>query len=194
MEAFEAFVALTLEAEDLVVSEAVKHPVKLQTARASHPEYQKHWYEVDLVGARADRLVLASVKSFFGSSGVKGLEVQGRGKNARGNANYKLLNRPEIRETVVGGLAARFGYTLNQVQLRLYVGAWANAKTGKDEQLTREWCAKQAVGAGSIQVYDLKDVVPVARQLAKSKTYRNNPALVAIKVLDAAGALMPEPL
>lgn len=189
MEAFEAFVALTLEAEDLVVSEAVKHPVKLQTARASHPEHQTHWYEVDLVGARADRLVLASVKSFFGSSGVRGLEVQGEGKNARGNANYKLLNRPEIRDAVVTGLADRFGYALEQVQLRLCVGAWANAKTGKDEQLTRDWCAKQTVGAGPIQVYDLKDVVPVARHLAKSKTYRNNPALVAIKVLDAAGVL-----
>lgn len=57
MEAFESFVALALEAEELVVSEALKFPVTRQTPSG----LQTHGYEVDLVGARADRLVLASV-------------------------------------------------------------------------------------------------------------------------------------
>lgn len=58
MEAFESFVALALETEGLVVSEALKFPVTRQTPSG----LQTHGYEVDLVGARADRLVLASVK------------------------------------------------------------------------------------------------------------------------------------
>ena len=70
MEAFESFVALALEAERLVVSEAIKFPVTRPVAKAARHEIQTHGYEVNLVGARADRLVLATVKSFFGSRGV----------------------------------------------------------------------------------------------------------------------------
>lgn len=62
MESFEQFVALALEAEGFVVSEAIKFPVRRQTRKLSHSEVQTHGYEVDLVGARADRLVLATVK------------------------------------------------------------------------------------------------------------------------------------
>jgi hypothetical protein len=62
VEAFESFVAVALEAEGLVVSSAVKFPVRLQTRRVDRVEIQTHGYEVDLVGARADRLVLATVK------------------------------------------------------------------------------------------------------------------------------------
>src|SRR5690349_13390541 len=59
-----------MESDGLVVSEAVKFPVTRQTGKTSHKEVQTHGYEVDLIGARADRLVLATVKSFFGSRGV----------------------------------------------------------------------------------------------------------------------------
>jgi hypothetical protein len=54
----------------LVVSEAVKFPVTRLTAKAIYAETQTHGFEVDLVGARHDKLVLATVKSFFGSRGV----------------------------------------------------------------------------------------------------------------------------
>jgi len=37
----------------------------------------------------------------------------------------------------------------------------------------------------------LKDIIATARQVALSKTYRDNPALVAMKVMDAAGMLIP---
>jgi hypothetical protein len=73
MEAFESFVALALETEDLVVSEAQKFNFKRQTSSG----LQTHGYEVDLVGARADRLVLASVKSYFGSRGVAADHLMG---------------------------------------------------------------------------------------------------------------------
>ena len=69
METFESFVALALEDEGLVVSESVKFPVRVPTRRRDHAEEQTHGYEVDLVGACAERLVLASVKSYLGSRG-----------------------------------------------------------------------------------------------------------------------------
>lgn len=67
VEAFEQFVALALETEGLVVSGALKFPVKVRTTKAAYEEWQTQGFEVDLVGARSDRLVLATVKSFFGS-------------------------------------------------------------------------------------------------------------------------------
>jgi hypothetical protein len=83
MESFEQFVAVAMEAEGLIVSEAVKFPVRRQTRKALHDEVQTHGYEVDLVGARADRLVLATVKSFLGSRGVVADHVMGTGGDRR---------------------------------------------------------------------------------------------------------------
>jgi hypothetical protein len=39
-----------------------------------------HGYEVDLLGARADLLVFATVKSFFGSLGVEAKDVNLTGR------------------------------------------------------------------------------------------------------------------
>lgn len=77
VESFEQFVAVALEYEGLVVSEAVKFPVQRITEKRGYEERQTHGYEVDLIGARADRLVLATVKSFLGSRGVVSEHVMG---------------------------------------------------------------------------------------------------------------------
>ena len=79
MESFEQFVAVAMEAEGLIISEAVKFPVQRQTRKLAHDEIQTHGYEVDLIGARGDRLVLATVKSFLGSRGVVAEHVMGTG-------------------------------------------------------------------------------------------------------------------
>ena len=89
MEAYESFAALAMETEGLVVSEAIKFPVKRQTGKVNYAEFQTHGFEVDLVGARRDKLVLATVKSFFGSAGVQGHEVTGE----RNGGGYALLTR-----------------------------------------------------------------------------------------------------
>jgi len=125
MESFEQFVAVAMEAEGLVVSEAVKFPVQRQTKKASHREVQTHGYEVDLIGARADKLVLATVKSFFGSTGAVAAHVMGTATNDRFNRLYVLLNDPVIRSGVVSAAAKRYGYSESNVQLRLYVGRFA---------------------------------------------------------------------
>lgn len=149
---------------------------------------QIHGYEVDLVGARADRLVLASVKSFFGSRGVVADHVTGDVTNPALSKRYALLNNPAVRDTVVQGAAARFGYSMAKVELRLYVGKFAG-KALTDETRVREWCSRQHVGGGPIKVIGVKDVVAQVRAVAASKQYRDNAPLVAMKVLEAAGAL-----
>jgi hypothetical protein len=83
MEAFETFVALALEEDGFIVSPAVKFPVRRRVRKTSRPEFQEHGYEVDLVAARADRLVLATVKSFFGSRGVTAEAVTGETSEER---------------------------------------------------------------------------------------------------------------
>ncbi len=185
MEAFESFVALALETEGLVVSEALKFPVTQQTTSG----LQTHGYEVDLVGARADRLVLASVKSFFGSAGVHADHVAGTAAKPAFNKRYALLNNPVVRETVIERAAERFGYPVTQVEMRLYVGKFAGAKTGAHAKRIHAWCAAQRVGAGPIKVVGVSEVVAQVRDVAAAKQYRDNAALVAMKVLEAAGAL-----
>jgi hypothetical protein len=183
VEAFEQFVALAMEAEGFVVSEALKFPVRRQTKKTAYPEFQLHGYEVDLVGARADRLVLASVKSFFGSTGVKASDIFGGGKNA---ALYKMLNEPDIRDGLVEGAAARFGYATDQVEMRFYVGKFQNTTS---EHAVRAWADTQRVGGGPLRVFGAADVVGTVRKVAGSKTYRDNAVLATLKVLDATGQL-----
>jgi hypothetical protein len=195
VEAFESFVALTMEADTedgrLIVSEAIKFPVIRQTAKTSRVEIQTHGFEVDLVGARRDRLVLATVKSFFGSRGVVAEHVIGNSQTKRFNSLYALINDPVVRDAVIDGASKRYGYPIDQIELRLYVGKFAGSKMAEHERLIREWAATQIVGAGPIRVFGLQDIIATARQVASSKTYRDNPALVAMKVMDAAGMLIP---
>lgn len=188
MEAFESFVALAMETEGLVVSSAVKIPVTRQTAKAMHPETQTHGFEVDLIGANAERLVLASVKSFFGSRGVVAEHVDGTagGSSAR---RYAMLNDPDVREQVLAGACERYGYEPGQVQMRLYVGRFAAPTTGLNEQRVRDWASATVAGGGPIAVIGVDDVVERVRKVAASKQYRDDPVLVALKVLEAAGQL-----
>ncbi len=190
MESFEQFVAVAMEAEGLIVSEAVKFPVQRKTQKLVHDEIQTHGYEVDLIGARADRLVLATVKSFFGSRGVVADHVRGTGGDQRARNLYLLLNDPTIRDGVVAAASERYGYRQDQVTLRLYVGRFAAPTKGTHERAIREWASTQHVGSGPIEVYGLGDVTEAVRTAAASKTYRDNPVLVTMKVLDAAGLLV----
>jgi hypothetical protein len=188
VESFEQFCAVALEHEGLVVSEAVKFPVTRQTKKTT-PEIQTHGYEVDLVGARADQLVLATVKSYFGSHGVHSDHVKGVGGSVTQRSRYKLLNDPFIRTEVVKQAAKRYGYRVRDVRLRLYVGRFAGRAAGAHEAEIRRWAKSQRVGGGPIEVFSLDDVVDSVRQVASSTTYRNNPVLVTMKVLNEAGLL-----
>jgi hypothetical protein len=177
MEAFESFVALSMQSEGLVVAGATKFKLKLQTRRQDRVEMQVHGYEVDLVGARKDKLVLATVKSFFGSDGVRAPEVTGEAENSSG---YKLLNRLEVRNGVVAEAARLYGYQENQIEMRLYAGKF---KSPIHEEAVRAWCKTQVVGSGPIQVFSVDQIVDSVLAQAESNTYQDNPVLVALKVL-----------
>jgi len=183
MEAFEQFVALAMEDEGLVVSSALKFPVRRLTRKQNYEEWQTHGYEVDLVGANSEKLVLATVKSFFGSRGVVSEHVIGE----KGNTSwYAMLNQTDIRDGVVRGACERFGYDEQQVEMRLYVGRFAG---GGHETRIRDWAASQKIGGCPLQVIGADAVVERVRQVAQSKQYRDNPVLATMKVLAATGAL-----
>ncbi|MFJ4074788.1 hypothetical protein [Curtobacterium sp. NPDC089991] len=183
VEAFEQFVALAMEGEGLVVSGALKFPVRLQTRKAAYAEFQTHGFEVDLVGARHDRLVLATVKSFFGSRGVVADEVTGA--HPTNSGRYAMLNNLAVRTALVQGAANRFGFDEPDVELRLYVGRFASGH----EERVRSWCAAQELPSGPIRVVGAGEVVTHVRDIARAKQYRDNPVLAALKVLEATGSL-----
>lgn len=189
MEAYESFVALAMETEGLVVSEAVKFPVKRQTKKVEYAEFQTHGFEVDLVGARRNKLVLSTVKSFFGSAGVQAHEVTGQ----RNGGGYALLNDPDVQHQVLHGACERYGYESVQVEFRLYVGKFAGKASRLHEPIIRKWCSEQVAGGGPIVVFDAHDVALKVRSVAESKSYRDNPAIVAMKVLAEADMLSPLP-
>jgi hypothetical protein len=186
VEAFESFVALTMEAEGLVVSEAVKFPVKV--AVPSREGFQTHGFEVDLVGANSRKLVLASVKSFLGSRGVAAEYVTGTSTNQTANRRYAMFNNKTVLQGVIDGACDRYGYKPKQLELRLYAGKFAD-KHGRHREQIANYLSGLDIGGGKLRLFGLDDVVPRAIELAGSKQYRDNAALVAIKVLDAAGRL-----
>jgi hypothetical protein len=182
MEAFEQFVAIHMESEGLVVSSAVKFRVRRKTKKAAYDEYQTHGYEVDLVGARVDKLVLATVKSFFGSRGVSASDVEGSGSHA---SLFRLLNESEIRDGVIRKAATRYGYGVNQVHLRLYVGKFADKKM-VNERKVKDWGGHQQLESGTIEVFSAKDIIDQVKKRAAYSQYEDNPIIVALKVLEAA--------
>lgn len=185
MEAFEQFVAIAMEQEGLVVGGAQRFRMRRRTRKAAHEEWQEHGYEVDLVGARRDRLVLATVKSHFGSAGVAATHVDGSNPNRKLTARYVLLNDIEVRSAIVAQAAARHGYAEADVELRLYVGRFSPGH----EARVRDWCRNQLAGAGPIRVVGAAEVVEVVRPLAEESAYRDSPVLATLKLLSATGSL-----
>jgi len=100
-----------------------------------------------------------------------------------------MINNPVVRGAVLDGASKRYGYSPDRIEFRLYVGRFAREKKGEHERRIREWCGAQAIGAGPIRVFGLQEVAKAARRVALSPAYRDNPALVAIKVLEAAHML-----
>lgn len=112
--------------------------------------------------ARADRLVLATVKSFSGSRGVVAEHVMGRGSTPAQQRLYALLNNIGVHDAVLTAAAHRYGYRHDQVELRLSVGNFAAPTTRKHEDPIRDWCAAQNVGIGPVRVVGLTKVATIA--------------------------------
>jgi hypothetical protein len=105
-----------------------------------------------------------------------------------------LLNDPDVQQQVLDRACERYGYEPAQVEFRLYVGKFAGKASKLHEPQIREWCSEQVAGGGPIGVFDAREVALKVRSVAESKSYRDNPALVAMKVLAEAGMLPPLPV
>lgn len=190
MESFEQVAKVFYEARGYVVTSNVKFPVRKQTRKATYTENQKHGYEIDLVGARAGSLVLASVKSYLGSTGVHPQGFKGLADEAKATHfnRYTLFNDAEVREQVVARAAEQYGYPVEQVALALCVGKFAY-KDGSGEAKVRQHLSSMVVGAGPVQVYNLDEIVEGVLEASKSSTYHDDPVIMMVKALIASGRL-----
>ena len=174
MESFEAVVAAALEAENYVVS----GPITIKWFSPGQPKVkgqQPNRLEIDLVAARGDRLVLATVKSFFGSGGVYPNDVMGKGRGASG---YTMINDKKKRTELIALAAEKFGYQVKEVEVRLYAGKYAGLS---GEQEIREWASKQILGGGPLQVVNALQLSQVINALAQESHYQNNVAIAFAK-------------
>ena len=187
MESFEHLCKVSLEAEGFAVTSNAKFPVRRRTRRESYEEYQTHGYEIDLVGARGNQLMLAEVKSYLGSMGVNRqgfVDLADRSKRTHFE-RYKLINYPELRREVTSVACERFGYSPEQLSWRLYVGKFAN---GQDLEI-REHLRSLVP---PVEVFGLHEIVAQLIELAKQKTYFDDPVLMTVKAMMAAGQLSGE--
>ena len=175
MEAFEQVAKLALEGEGFAVSTGVKFLMRMKTAKKSHTEWQTHGYEVDLVGARADSLVLASVKSFFGSKGVQKSSFQPSSVDRK---RYRLLVDTRFRKRIVDHACRRFGYQRRQVEVRFYAGMF---HSDADEVDIRTLLARSR-----INVYGPAEIIKGVLAVTKAKTYRNDPVVATIRLFQSA--------
>ena len=182
MEAFEHIVKVFLESQGYVVTTNVKFPVKRRTKKANYEEYQTHGYEVDIVGAKSNSLLLGSVKSFFGSGGVsrQGFkEIADTSKKTHFD-QHKIFNALEIRDGILKGASSKYGYPREQIQLCLFVGRFSF----EEEQIITNYLKEKHV-----KVYNLKMIVEGLLKAAKPSTYINDPVVTTIKALQLAGLL-----
>ncbi|XXY52848.1 hypothetical protein WME91_17115 [Sorangium sp. So ce269] len=121
MEAFEHVCRVALEAEGYAVSTNVKFYVVVPTKKKDRSESQRHGFEVDLVGANARSLILASVKSFFGSVGVQSASLSSTASDDE-KKRYRIFHDAHVQATIVDEACAKYGYSQQEVELRLYVG------------------------------------------------------------------------
>jgi hypothetical protein len=189
MEAFEHVARVFLETQGYAVSTNVKFPVRRRTKKRAYEEYQEHGYEVDLVAARADELLLGSVKSYFGSFGLSRQffrELSDESKKKWWESN-KLFNEPEVQAGVLSGAAERFSYPSASIFLGLFVGKF---KPG-DEADIRAHLGQLRFGGGAVRLFDLPTIMRGVMTETKRKTYRDDPVIVALKCLDELGWIAP---
>lgn len=180
VEAFEHIVKVFLESQGYVVTTNVKFPVRRKTKKTRYEEYQTHGYEVDIVGAKSNSLLLGSVKSFFGSGGVRKQGFMGIADTSRKTHfdRYKIFNDVDVRDSILKEAGNRYGYPLRHIQLCLFVGRFGFG----EEQTIVDY-----LGKSDIKVCNLRMITEGLLEAAKPSTYMNDPVVATIKALQLAG-------
>lgn len=187
MEAFEHVVKLYMESKGYLVSSNIKFAVRLKTRKKAYAEHQTHGYEVDIVAAREESLVLGSVKSFLGSIGVSKQGFQGIADESKRTdfGGYRIFNDSEVRNGIIEGARDRYGYQRASIRIVLFVGKF---KTG-DQQIVQDHVNSMVDDGVSMKVVGLEEIMDGLMLEAQSRTYINDPVIMTIKALDAAGRL-----
>ena len=183
MEAFEHVVKILVESQGYVATTNVKFFVRRKTKKKVRDEYQTHGYELDIVAARADSLILGSVKSFFGSKGVSTVGfLELHGAVHEDQKGYKVFNDSELRDQIREVAAKRYGYPVSAIRYALYVGRF---KSG-DEQPIRTY-----LGTLGIEVFANPEICAGLRRSLVG-TYTDDPVVMTLKALEEAGHLVAE--
>ncbi len=188
MEGFEHVVRLYLERSGFVVATNVKFKLAKKTRKKAREETQVHGYEVDVVAARADRLVLGEVKSFFGSKGVQRKSFAGltNKPNERELARYRLINDADHRTELIGEACKRYGYRAAQVGVALFVGHF---KRGHEDAIVAHVQSIRTAG-GAIEVHAPRDIAKGLRDgVLGDGTYADDPVVSTLRLLKEVGAL-----
>jgi hypothetical protein len=187
VEGFEHIVKVAMEAEGFIVSGNLKFPVKRKDKKGRE---QTHGYEIDLVGAKKDKLVLASVKSYFGSIGVNKnsfiqlANIKNPTSRQKRNYNlYKIFNYEEVRKGVIRSATKRFGYHPHEVEIRLYAGKFRNED---DKKAITNHLGKIKAGGGPIKVFALDQIFDELFKVLDKKTYFNDPVIMTLKAITQA--------
>lgn len=186
MESFEHVARLWLESQGYAVSTNVKFYLQRRGRKQVSP------FEVDLVGARGDRLQLAPVKSYFGSRGVHPAsfpDIDWDAGSRRGASAYKLFNDREVQQGVLAGASERYGYPQDQVFLMLIGGHFAYDDSS-GERAIRDHFAEVEVGGGPVEVIGPETLVDdLVTNTLDRKTYIDDPVVATLRLLREAERL-----
>jgi len=164
-----------METKGYAVTSGVKFPVRIKTKKATREEFQTHGYEVDLVAARREELILLSVKSFFGSKGFA----------YRALMEESLFGRKDVLEGVLSEVQLRYGYDRKQIKIWLAVGRF---KTGNQSLITQH-LHKLSQTTVPMRLVLLQEIVDGILIAARKKTYLDDPVIVTLKCLIESGRI-----
>jgi hypothetical protein len=95
---------------------------------------------------------------------------------------FKLFNEPDLRAEVCKLACKQFGYEPDRLELRMYVGNFARGH----EQAVRAHLANLDP---PVQVIGLSEIVDALIGLAEKRSYTDDPVVMTVKALAAAGCL-----
>ena len=132
--------------------------------------------------------MVATVKSFFGLRGVVAAHVIGESEPK--HKGYRLIYDLPFRQEMVRLAAESYGYAVDRVRVRLYVGKFA-APLGKVDQRDRieSWCAQTQAGGGPIRVLGPREAADQLKAVAAATQYCDHAVLATVKLLRAVGDL-----
>ena len=127
------------------------------------------------------------MKSFFGSKGVNRQGFDGIADSSRKTefGPYRIFNDQAVRNGIIAEAMARYGFPRNSVRIKLFVGRFS---PGHRAVIEGHLHALEDDGV-RMAVEGLEEIMDGLIEEAQKRTYINDPVIMTIKALDAAGLL-----